>query len=448
MTSGSPRPAIPSARRVPSSRYTDPRFFAAETERLWPSVWLCAAHVSELPDPGTFLSFDLARETFLLTRPPADSPSADQRDRQGQPPSPVRAFHNVCAHRMNRLCAAPTGRADRLRCSYHGWEYDLCGKLVRLPRADRFAEPPRGLAPVRCETRLGFVWIACSDAAGSIDDFLAPVAHLIAPYHPEEMAIRGAATVEIACNWKLSADVSNEAYHLRALHPVLLELVDDTRVALSLHGPHSRYVIPFGAAAPGSPHEGTIGPLLADYLRAHGVRPEALSSPAAVRPALAAAVRDRARSRGVSLADLPDDSLVDKVQVHLFPNVQLNFTATSLELYRHRPHPTDPEATLFDEIKLERVPPGERPRPPEHRRFRHGEEPLGPIMGQDVDLLPGLQRGLRSSAFPGILLGADEAAILHMHAGLSRLLFGSPDPTFDPFTSTAAPGPTAPVEPT
>jgi phenylpropionate dioxygenase-like ring-hydroxylating dioxygenase large terminal subunit len=332
---------------------------------------------------------------------------------------------------MNRLCAAPSGRADRLRCAYHGWEYDLCGKLLRLPRADRFDDLPAGLAPVRCEVRLGFVWIACSDAAGSIDDHLAPVAPLVAPFHPEQMAVTGAATVEIACNWKLSADVSNEAYHLRALHPDLLQLVDDTRVRLSLHGPHSRYVIPFGAAAPGSPHHGAIGPLLADYLRAHGLRPEALS-PAEVRPALAAALRERARERRISLHDLDDDSLIDTTQVHLFPNVQWNLTSTSLELYRHRPHPTDPEVTFFDEIKLERLPPGERPRPSQHRRFRHGDEPLGPIMGQDVDLLPGLQRGLRSSAFPGLLLGADEAAIAHMHARLSRLLYDTDDPTFEP----------------
>ncbi len=432
MTSGSARhPATAPGRRVPSSRYTDPDFLAAEAERLWPRVWLCAAHVSQLADPGAFVTLEVGRESFLLTRPTAPAPAASPTSAPPAAPA-IAAFHNVCAHRMNRLCAAPSGRAERLRCVYHGWEYDLCGRLVRLPRADRFDDVPAGLAPVRCETRLGFVWIACSEAAGSIDDHLAPVTALVAPFHPEEMAITGAATVEIACNWKLSADVSNEAYHLRALHPELLQLVDDTRVRLSLHGPHSRYVIPFGAAAPGSPHEGTIGPLLADYLRAHGVRPEALDSPSRVRGALAQALRGRAHERGVSLQDLDDDSVVDKTQVHVFPNVQLNLTATSLELYRHRPHPTDPEITLFDEIKLERLPPGQRPKPVQHRRFRHGEEPLGPIMGQDVDLLPGLQKGLRSSAFPGILLGADEAAITHMHAGLSRLLFDSDDPTFEP----------------
>lgn len=425
MTSGSARPPTATGRRVPSSRYTDPRFLAAENERLWPRVWLCAAHVSELPAPGAFVTFDLGRESFLLTRPPEASPAKHSTY------PPIAAFHNVCAHRLNRLCAAPSGRTDRLRCPYHGWEYDMCGHLTRLPRAQGFDHLPAGLAPVRCEVRLGFVWIACSDAAGSIDDHLAPIAPLVAPFHPEQMALTGAATVEIACNWKLSADVSNEAYHLRALHPDLLQLVDDTRVRLSLHGPHSRYVIPFGAAAPGSPHEGTIGPLLADYLRAHGLRPDTLS-PAQVRPALAAALRERAHRQAISLADLDDDAIVDKTQVHVFPNVQWNLTATSLELYRHRPHPTDPEITFFDEVKLERLPPGQPPRPAQHRRFRHGDEPLGPIMAQDVDLLPGLQRGLRSSAFPGILLGAEEAAITHMHATLSRLLYGADDPTFEP----------------
>lgn len=424
-------------RRIPASRYTGARFAEREAARLWPRVWLCAAHVSELPQPGRFVTFDVGRETFLLTRL---SPEAAAEPASPSDPRPVsdwasgeiRAFHNVCPHRMNRLCDAPSGSASRLRCGYHGWEFALDGKVARLPRADGFPSPPRSLARVRAQVRFGFVWIACSGEAGAIDDFLAPIAPFLAPFHPEQMAIRGASTVEIACNWKLSADVSNEAYHLRALHPDLLQLVDDTAVRLSLHGPHSRYVIPFGAAAPGTPHHGAIGPLFARYLESQGIRPAALSSPSMIRPALAAAARDRARARGVALDDLDDAALVDKHQLHLFPNVQLNFTGPELELYRHRPHPTDPEITFFDEVKLERLAPSARPPAFEWRRFRHGEAPLGPVMGQDVDLLPGLQRGLRSSAFPGILTGVEEAAILHMHAGLSRLLYDSDDPFHEP----------------
>jgi phenylpropionate dioxygenase-like ring-hydroxylating dioxygenase large terminal subunit len=404
-------------RRVPASRYTEPRFLAREAERLWPRVWICAAHVSELAEPGRFITFELGRESFLIVR-----------GESGEP----RAFHNVCAHRMNRLCEPASGHAVRFRCAYHGWEYGADGRLLRAPRSEQFEAPlPRGLAELRCETRLGFVWIAATGEAGSIDDFLAPIAPFVAPFHPEAMAIRGAATVEIACNWKLSADVSNEAYHLRTLHPDLLQLLDDTRVSLSLHGMHSRYVIPFGLAAPGSPYEGTIGPLLGEYLRSHGIQPASIQSPAGVRRVLARSVRERASAQGIDLTGLDDDALVDKHQVYIFPNLQLNFAATSLELYRHRPHATDPEITFFDEVKLERLAAGKRAAPPSWQRFRHGEAPLGPVMGQDVDLLPKLQRGLRSSAFSGILLGGDEAAIRHMHAHLSRLLFDSDDPTFD-----------------
>src|SRR5207237_1093657 len=160
------------ARRVPASRYTDPRFLALEAERLWPRVWLCAAHASELDAPGSFVTFDLGRESFLITRSPGASDGGGANENGGG---------------------------------------------------------------------------ASANGVGAIGGLLAPVASIPAPCRPGEMAIRGAATVEIACNWKLSADVSNEAYHLRSLHPELLQLLDDTSVRLSMHGPHSRYVIPFGA---------------------------------------------------------------------------------------------------------------------------------------------------------------------------------------------------------
>ena len=117
--------------------------------------------------------------------------------------------------------------------------------------------------------------------------------------------------------------------------------------------------------------------------------------------------------------------MVDKQQVYVFPNVQLNLTAAGLELYRHRPHPTDPGRMFFDEQAYARAAPGAAARAePTRRRIRHGEASLGPVMGADVDLLPGLQRGMASRGFRGLYLGADEACIENMHRALDAYLEG------------------------
>ena len=101
--------------------------------------------------------------------------------------------------------------------------------------------------------------------------------------------------------------------------------------------------------------------------------------------------------------------------------MQLNFLPFSLELYRHRPHPTEPGRCWFDELSFIRPEHGPPPQP-RRRRFRHGEHDLGPVMGADVDLLPRLQAGMNSRGFTALRLTADEPAIAHMHAALERWL--------------------------
>src|SRR5207302_1103208 len=40
---------------------------------------------------------------------------------------------NTCRHRGNAVCRAEEGHATSFMCTYHGWTYDLQGKLVGVP---------------------------------------------------------------------------------------------------------------------------------------------------------------------------------------------------------------------------------------------------------------------------------------------------------------------------
>jgi phenylpropionate dioxygenase-like ring-hydroxylating dioxygenase large terminal subunit len=277
----------------------------------------------------------------------------------------------------------------------------------------------------------GFAWVCLAPDPEPIERFLGPIAAHLRAYRPEQYRLTHDVTVEIACNWKTSADVSNEAYHLRSLHPELCAVVDDTRIEVERLGLHSRIAVPIGAPAPGTPFEGTLAGPLRDLLRRAGLDPRPFEQdPAGARPALIAAARARAAEEGIDLPDLSDAQLVDKHQLYVFPNTQLNFTARTLELYRHRPHPSDPQVMFFDEQAFERATArsGAGRPPPQRRRIRHGEAPLGPVMDADVNLLPILQRGMASRGFSELRLGDQEAAIATMHRGLDHYLFGAARP--------------------
>ncbi len=398
--------------RIPADRYFSRAYMEREWDHMWTRVWLLGAHVSALPEVGSFQTVEIGRESVLLVR---------------QDGGRVRAFYNVCQHRGNRLCAAESGQARSFRCSYHHWQWRNDGTLLHIHRPEGFGDPgPRpdlNLAEIACEERCGFVWICLAERPERIDDYLAEVAPLVMAYGAERFHPVADTTCEIACNWKLSADVSNEGYHVAPLHPELLRILDERGSTLELLGRHSHIVVPTGIPTSESERGAPPSAPLRDYMKYVGVDLATFQGTAMdARPAMQRAIVARAEAEGVDLSRLPDAQLTDKHQFYVFPNVQLNFGARRLEVYRHRPHPTDPTITYFDEQAFELGPSGKHPPRPKHIRFRAGEQSMGPVMGADVALLPGLQRGMESRGFRGLCLGAEEGAIRQMHRTLDRYL--------------------------
>ncbi|MCZ2501130.1 Rieske 2Fe-2S domain-containing protein, partial [Xylophilus sp. Kf1] len=63
----------------------------------------------------------------------------------------IRAFHNVCRHRGQRLCAKSNGTNPKLVCPYHQWTYDLNGKLLFARDMGPDFDPSKySLKPVHC----------------------------------------------------------------------------------------------------------------------------------------------------------------------------------------------------------------------------------------------------------------------------------------------------------
>ena len=112
-----PPDGFPGLPDIPAGRYNDPRFFELELQHIWRKSWLLAAHIDELPEPGSFMLWENAGQPVLLVH-----------DTDGN----VNAFYNTCSHRGAPVVTEQSGRKKRFACPYHGWTYSDKGELLAL----------------------------------------------------------------------------------------------------------------------------------------------------------------------------------------------------------------------------------------------------------------------------------------------------------------------------
>lgn len=185
--------------------YTSDAVFRRDVERVFLKEWQLVGHVSELPEPGDYLLFDLLGESVIVVR-----------DREG-------AFHalaNVCRHRGSRVCLEPRGNVSRFSCPYHAWVYNLDGSLfsARLMGAET-DKADLGLKRFSIEVFHGLIYVSFSDKPQDFSaarDLLDP---MVAPFDLARTRIAARASYPVAANWKLLVENYNECYHCTSAHP-------------------------------------------------------------------------------------------------------------------------------------------------------------------------------------------------------------------------------------
>jgi choline monooxygenase len=193
------------ATAMPPELYHDPDLLELERRQLFARDWLCAGLAAEIARPGDYLTFSINDQPVLI-----------MRGEEGE----LRAFSNVCLHRMN-LLAAGRGSCARLVCPYHGWTYGLDGRLVGAPHMKRspgFDPRMLGLPEIRSEVWDGWIFVTLNPQAPSPATLLAPLHEVVAPY-----ATAGYLPVVTQdhvwdTNWKLLTENFMEGYHLPVAH--------------------------------------------------------------------------------------------------------------------------------------------------------------------------------------------------------------------------------------
>ncbi|UVC07897.1 aromatic ring-hydroxylating dioxygenase subunit alpha [Rhizobium sp. TH2] len=206
-------------RGLPGWTYHSDALLELEKQHVFREHWQIACHISDLPEPGSYLTMDIVGERALILR--------------GQD-GVIRGFHNICKHRGSRLVADEQGKCrNALVCPFHGWVYNLDGTLRGPSRPNTF--PPLdkvqfGLTPLDTEIWMGFVFIRFAKGQqASVAEIMQPFADELRPYQSETMVPAGEIfTQTTPVNWKSVRDVDNEGYHVAMAHPALQDLYGQT----------------------------------------------------------------------------------------------------------------------------------------------------------------------------------------------------------------------------
>jgi choline monooxygenase len=206
---------------LPALWYHDPAVYARERQAIFRRHWWPLAREAEVGEPGSYAAGEVAGwPAFVI------------RAKDGA----LRGFHNVCRHRAGPLVRQAAGRCAALTCGYHGWRYDLDGRLRSAPglTLGRDLDPAEfSLFGLRVASWNGLVFACLDAAAPELAAWLGDVVTIAEGFPAVAgMAFTGEIVQAGAANWKAYADNSCEGYHVKLVHAGLGKTVSDERVEI------------------------------------------------------------------------------------------------------------------------------------------------------------------------------------------------------------------------
>jgi nitrite reductase/ring-hydroxylating ferredoxin subunit len=416
--------------QVVKEAYYQPEYLALEKERLWSRVWQMACRVEELAEVGDYVTYEIGDESVIVVRSAPDA---------------LRAFHNVCQHRGRRL-AKGCGQAQRLRCPFHGWQWDLEGKNVHVTTKEDWGglldDQDLGLKPVKLSTWGGFVFINFDPNAESLESWLGEAAKILDPFELDKMRLRWRKWLIMPSNWKIALEAFNEGYHVSITHHQLAQYGGVSKFSSAANGNHAMFGMQESntgiMGANTSKAEVDARKKLADFYNymktaldsnmtdtiMHAANrlvdevPEGTPPGEVVEQLMIKAVTEDA-ARGVVWPSISvEEYTAAGIDWNIFPNMVMLPMATNCLGYRSRPNGDDPNTCIFEVYQLERFPEGQEPKTVENIRNDDIYDAgfWGEILLQDFQQMEGTHRGVKSSGFKGPRLNpTQEKPIANFH---------------------------------
>ena len=277
--------------------------------------------------------------------------------------------------------------------------------------------------------------------AGSLQDYLQPVASHLDCYEMETMVRTHWVTLEGDFNWKCVQDNFNESYHLPYVHPQSLFSLNEHYSGCQFDmypTMHARMLMPGAGPRPGwtGGAERTFQSMAEEFAFWEFDPEPYRDNLEGIRAAMQQRKRELGAAKGFDFSRYSDEQLTDHYHYTVFPNVSFSMKPDGCIFLMARPHRNgDPEMCEFDMWYLTKFPAGvteyfsnsmrdwvkvDHQAP--HEKGKVGEISCGPGIDQDVAIWSTQMAGLRSRGFKGELLPWQERRIRFFHDNLNRLL--------------------------
>ena len=187
--------------------------------------WLLAGRISQIPNPGDYIATEVLGEPIILAND------------HGQ----YKAFFNVCRHHAARICengkntlANTDGSViKRFICPYHGWEYNIDGRLakaVAMKGCEAFKARNFNLLPIRVDQLGPWLFVNFSEGRTSLREDQPDaqfVEDLLVQSGVGQLQHVGSRRYHLHCNWKVFIDnYLDGGLHVSIAHPSLAALLD------------------------------------------------------------------------------------------------------------------------------------------------------------------------------------------------------------------------------
>jgi choline monooxygenase len=350
------------AKTIPASWYHEPAIELAERRGVFGGSWIFACRSDQVAGPGAFATIDVAAEPILIVR--GDDGT-------------LRAFANICRHRAAKAAPEAAGCSTKFRCRYHGWTYDLSGRLRGVPEFDgvqNFQRESNGLVPYAVNEWGPWVFVHLGASPEPIEPLLQPLSERLSAESLAALKFVERREYVLACNWKVFVDnYLDGGYHVNTIHPSLAGVLD-----------YSEYRI--------------------EVFEQSSLQSSPLRAPDASR--------EDASAAGVRTGD--------RAQYwHLFPNFMINHYGDVMDTNLVLPEGTDRCRVIFDFYFANPAAPGRA------EFMAESIHVADQIQAEDVGVCEEVQRNLHSKSYTtGRFSVRREAAGCHFHQALARRLKG------------------------
>lgn len=201
------------AESLPAYYYYSNDHYQIEFNKIFKKEWIYILHESQLPEIGSYETFEIGNIPILITR---DSTNE------------IKAFYNVCIHRGHILTEG-RGRKNTFVCPYHNWTYSNDGLLSKAPKIDTNKIPAcrKSLTAIEVYNKEGFIFIRIEKSSNNFEDRYGVFFEELKNTAPflKNLKFTRRFTAEVNGNWKIMVENYLECYHCTPTHKALSELM-------------------------------------------------------------------------------------------------------------------------------------------------------------------------------------------------------------------------------